>query len=227
MVCVWGVLYAVSIYSMAKQALIFQGGWEGHCPEQIAERYQRSLTETGFEVTVKDSLDCLNDAEALKAYDLIVPNWTMGELTKEQEKNLCSVVAAGIGLAGAHGGMGDAFRASLNYNYMVGGHFVSHPYVGPYTVRVDQPDHPLTPMLPPRFLYDSEQYYLQVDPGVNILLSTDYDVDGRTVNMPVAWIKKWGQGRVFYCALGHKPEEYDEHAYVWEFIIAGCLWASN
>jgi len=211
---------------MSKKALIFQGGWSGHYPEAIAQRYQQSLGERQFEVTVSDTLDCLNDLDKLRGFDLIVPNWTMGELTGDQENNLCAAVADGAGLAGAHGGMGDAFRKSLKYNYMVGGHFVGHPYVGPYTVRVDQADHPLTRMLPERFVYDSEQYYLQIDPGNNTLLSTEYDVEGQTVYMPVAWTKRWGKGRVFYCALGHEPSEYDEHPAVWEFIVGGCVWVS-
>ena len=212
---------------MPKQALVFQGGWEGHHPAAIAARYESSLTSQGFEVAVVDSLDCLNDAGKLGGYDLIVPNWTMGQLSEDQEKNLCDAVRSGAGLAGIHGGMGDAFRSNLRYNYMVGGHFVSHPYIGPYVVRVDQSDHPLTQGLSERFLYDSEQYYLQVDPGINVLLSTDYDVEGQTVEMPVAWSKRWGQGRVFYCALGHEPSEFEKHPAVWDFVINGCRWASR
>ncbi len=212
---------------MPKQALLLSGGWEGHHPKAITERYVASLTERGYEMIVGDSLAVLDDAEALKHFSLIIPNWTMGELTGDQEKNLCNAVDAGAGLAGAHGGMGDAFRSSLTYNYMVGGHFVSHPYIGPYVVSVTQPDHPLTRNLPSRFVYDSEQYYLQVDPGINVLMTTDYDVHGQTVKMPVAWTKRWGRGRVFYCALGHEPSEYDEHPEVWEFIVEGCTWASR
>lgn len=189
--------------------------------------FAESLSELDFEVTVSDSMSCLDDADALKGYDLIVPCWTMGTLTAEQEKNLCDAVRHGTGLAGAHGGMGDAFRASPDYNYMVGGQFVSHPHVGPYTVVNLQPNHPLTPMLPERFVYDSEQYYLHVDPNINVLLETDYDCGNGTVAMPVAWTKTFGGGRVFYCALGHCPEEYEAHPYVWDFIVAGALWSSR
>jgi len=210
---------------MAKQALILQGGWKGHYPEEVAERYKSSLEQKGFEVTVTDTLSTLDDQESAARYHLIIPDWTMGDLSETQEQSICAAVAQGTGLAGAHGGMGDAFRKSLRYNYMVGGHFVGHPYVGPHVVTVTQPNHPLNRDLPTRFVYDSEQYYLQVDPAINVLLATDYDVDGRTVSMPVSWTKKWGQGRVFYCALGHKPEEYDEHPYVWDHIIDGCIWA--
>jgi type 1 glutamine amidotransferase len=151
----------------------------------------------------------------------------MGELTPLQEKSLCEAVRSGVGLAGAHGGMGDAFRSSMTYNEMVGGRFVSHPYVGPYTVRVVQTGHPLAHDLAESFVYDSEQYYLHVDPGLNVILATDYDLGTGTVEMPVAWTRKWGNGRVFYCALGHSPKEYDECPSVWNFIISGIRWASR
>ena len=212
---------------MAKSALIFYGGWDGHFPEEMSLRFESSLRERGYEVTRSDSLSCLDDADSLKAFDVIVPCWTMGELTGDQESALCEAVRAGTGLAGAHGGMGDAFRSAMTYNEMVGGRFVAHPYVGPYTVRVAQPGHPLTHGLAEKFVYDSEQYYLHVDPGLNVLLSTDYDLGCGTVDMPAAWTRKWGSGRVFYCALGHSPKEYDDHPAVWDFIVAGVCWASR
>ncbi|MGJ8638482.1 MAG: ThuA domain-containing protein [Opitutaceae bacterium] len=212
---------------MKKKALLFHGGWDGHFPEQIAALYQTSLSEAGFEVTSSDCLDCLNDADALKEFDLIVPGWTMGELTETQEAAICSAVKSGVGLAGAHGGMGDAFRAAADYNFMVGGQFVGHPHVGEYTVRTIQKEHVLTHMLPAEFKYDSEQYYLHVDPAIDVLAATEYTYEGATVTMPVAWTRKWGEGRVFYCSLGHAPDEYVKYPYVWEFIIAGAQWASR
>lgn len=212
---------------MAKKALIFHGGWDGHHPGMIADLFGKSLEARGFEVVKSDSLSCLDDSVQLQTFDLIVPCWTMGELSKEQEKNLCEAVGNGTGIAGAHGGMGDAFRNAMTYNEMVGGRFVSHPYVGPYTVRVVQLGHPLVHGLPEKFVYDSEQYYLHVDPGLNVLLSTDYDVGDGTVDMPVAWTRKWGKGKVFYCALGHQPKEYEDHPAVWEFIVSGTVWAAR
>jgi len=210
---------------MSKRALVFYGGWEGHSPDQIAKRFETSLMACGFEVILSSSLDCLNDEDTLKQYDLIIPCWTMGELSQQQEAALCAAVRSGVGLAGAHGGMGDAFRSAAEYNYMVGGQFVSHPQVGEYVVRVVQAEHPLTELLPVEFKYDSEQYYLHVDPKIDVLLETDYNQDGEVVAMPVAWTKTWGVGRVFYCSLGHAPEEYDTHPYVWDFIIKGAGWA--
>lgn len=210
-----------------KKALILQGGWEGHEPADTALKYKNSLERQNIACTIADDLGILDDLAGLEVFDLIIPCWTMGKLTNEQEKNLCSTVAKGTGLAGHHGGMGDAFRGSIEYEWMVGGHFSDHPHVGYYAVRNVQEDYPLTRNIPKRFAYDSEQYYLQIDPAINVLLETDYDLGGQTVNMPVAWTKKWGQGRVFYCALGHKLSEFEEHPYVWDFIIGGAIWAAK
>jgi len=212
---------------MAKKALVFYGGWQGHFPEEVAKRYEVSLKQVGFDVTLSDSLSCLDELAALKQFDLIVPDWTMDILTEGQEAAICGAVRAGVGIAGAHGGMGDAFRAAAEYNFMVGGQFVGHPHVGDYKVRVVQKDHPLTQGLPVDFYYNSEQYYLHVDPSLDVLIETDYIYEGVTVAMPVAWTRNWGAGRVFYCSLGHAPEEFDEHPYVWDFIIRGAQWASR
>jgi len=209
------------------RALIIEGGWDGHRPEELANRFERALAATDrYEVTVAKDLDCLDEPEKLAEYALIVPNWTAGELSREREKNLCQAVYRGVGLAGVHGAAGDAFRGALDYEWMVGGHFVGHPYVGPYTVTVAAPDHPLTRDLPECFVYESEQYYMMVDPGINVLLETEYDLGAGFVTMPVAWTKRWGAGRVFYSALGHVPDEFDAYPEVWRFTVRGLLWAS-
>lgn len=212
---------------MTKKVLIFQGGWDGHQPAELALRFAAALKTRSMDATIRDNLECLDNADDLRTYDLIIPCWTMGQLSKEREKNLCAAVAAGTGLGGIHGTMGDAFRGSIDYEWMVGGHFVAHPHVGDYMVNVIQPDHPLTVDLPARFPYTSEQYYMQVDPGVNVLLETEYDLGTGTVAMPVAWTKRWGSGRVFYSALGHVPAEFDAHPAVWAFTIRGLCWAAR
>ncbi|MGE9292321.1 MAG: ThuA domain-containing protein [Puniceicoccales bacterium] len=208
-----------------KKALIFQGGWDGHEPGPMSELTALALREAGYEVQLQSSLDCLDDLTALQTFDLIVPVWTMGELTPERQKNLCEAVRTGTGLAGFHGGMADAFRGSLNYEWMVGGRFVGHPYVGPYRVHVMDAEHPIMAGLAASFDYDSEQYYLQVDPGIRVLASTVYEREGQCVNMPVVWTKPWGKGRVFCSALGHKSDEFKKYPHVWDMTVRGLVWA--
>ncbi len=213
-------------HNSPKQALILQGGWEGHDPKAFARFFEDRLKGHGFSVEVATDLSVLDDPEFPKQFDLIVPNWTMGELEGKRCANLCAAVRAGTGLGGSHGGMGDAFRGSTEYEWMVGGHFVGHPYVGPYTVTVRDRMHPVTRDLPESFEYVSEQYYMLIDPAIKVLADTVYHHDGGAVSMPVIWTKKWGAGRIFYSALGHDPKEFETYPHVADMTVNGLLWAS-
>ena len=210
-----------------KQALFFAGGWGGHHPEKIVHLFAHALRPLGFECRIENTLDCLTTAEELARYDLIFPCWTIGALTKEQSAALVGAVRAGANLGAVHGGMGDAFRGNLDYEWMVGGHFVSHPHVGDYQVRVADAFHPITEGIPPQFAYQSEQYYLLTDPGVHVLADTLYTHEERVITMPVAWIKRWGQGRVFYSALGHHPDEFTSFPAALDLTVRGLRWAAG
>src|ERR1700733_1001837 len=105
---------------MSKNALIVYGGWDGHKPKETAEIMATDLKSSGFDVEFSDTLDAfLNDAK-LKTFDLIVPHWTMGQITNEQEQGLLRAIESGIGLGGIHGGLGDAFRVNTTFQFMVG-----------------------------------------------------------------------------------------------------------
>lgn len=210
-----------------KKILFISGGWDGHQPEKIVQVFQEALQPHGFQSEIATSLEVLNDLSKLKSFDLIFPCWTMGTLTPEQSKNLVETIRSGVALAGIHGGMGDAFRGNLDFEWMVGGHFLGHPFVGDYKVRLRDLATPITQGIPPVFDYHSEQYYMMIDPGVQVLADTDYFYEGRLAVMPVAWIKYWGKGRVFYSALGHAPEEFSKSPEALRLSIQGILWAAG
>lgn len=209
------------------RALILAGGWPGHQPGVMAELLQRELQPAGLMVDVTTDLAVLGDEVALSGYRLISPCWTMGVLTETQSKGLQRAVRAGAGLAGVHGGMGDAFRADLNYQWMVGGQFVGHPHVGAYRVSKTAVPHPITATLPATFDYESEQYYMLVDPAVTVLAETPYVREDHAVTMPVAWVRHWGRGRVFYHSLGHEPSEFARFPAALELTRRGLLWAAG
>jgi type 1 glutamine amidotransferase len=212
---------------MKPRVLFFWGGWDGHQPEKIANLLAAELARHGLEPQIESTLDVLNDAEALKAFKLICPCWTMGQLSEGQDKALRATVKAGVGLGGIHGGMGDAFRGNLEYEWMTGGHFVGHPHVGDYTVRIRDFANPITQGLPGTFAFRSEQYYMMVDPAIHVLADTEYVYEGRSVTVPVAWVKTWGKGRVFYSSLGHAPEEFTEFPEALSLTVRGLLWAAG
>lgn len=206
---------------------MFYGGWEGHHPEKIVRVFSKALESHGFEIRLENSLQFLEDPAELRKFHLVFPCWTMGALSENQSKNLTDAVAGGVGLGGIHGGMGDAFRGDITYEWMVGGHFVGHPHVGDYVVSILDFSNPVTRGLPPSFPYHSEQYYMLVDPGVQVLAVTQYLHEGRSCTMPVAWIKTWGRGRVFYSSLGHDPDEFTRCPEALRLTVQGLLWAGG
>lgn len=211
---------------MAKKALIFQGGWNGHTPKETAEVLAEALEGAGVKTTISDTLESLEDVKALKKLDLIVPMWTMGDMSGEQWKSLNEAVRSGVGIGGVHGGMCDSFRKNLNYQWMTGGQFLAHPHVGDYYVSVTNVKSPITKDLPKRFKYNSEQYYMLIEPSVKVLATTQYKHDGKRITMPVIWTKTWGEGRVFYSALGHRFEEFQTYPKVLDMTLKGLLWAA-
>src|SRR5690606_20694326 len=110
-----------------KKALIVWGGWDGHQPAEVAEIFRGILERENFAVEVSDTLEAFADAEKLQALDLIIPIWTMGKISKQLVRNVSIAVQRGVGLAGCHGGMCDAFRDNVDWQFMTGGNWVAHP----------------------------------------------------------------------------------------------------
>jgi type 1 glutamine amidotransferase len=214
----------------SSDVLIVWGGWDGHEPEPFAEHYATVLRGEGLTVELSPTLDALRDADALRRLRLIVPIWTMGEIGDEQLRPLLDAVASGVGLAGFHGGMGDAFRAAPEYQWMVGGQWVAHPDdITDYEVTIADREHPVTSGLGD-FRMRSEQYYMHVDPSNHVLATTVFRpasapwVHGCV--MPVAWTRRWGDGAVFYSSLGHTTADLAVPE-VGELQRRGMVWAAR
>jgi type 1 glutamine amidotransferase len=179
---------------------------------------------------VCDTLDAYLDKEAMQSYDLISQVYTMSTITPEQEKALLEAIEGGVGFAGWHGGMADAFRNNCNYQFMVGGQWVAHPgNIIDYRVNIVKNDDPIMAGLDD-FNMHSEQYYMHVDPVNEVLATTTFSgqycpwIDG--VVMPVVWKKQWGRGRVFYSSLGHVRADFDVPE-AREISRRGFLWATR
>ncbi len=198
-----------------------RGGWEGHSPVAVTDRYAGKLRALGHEVVTSETLDTYLDAALLHRADLIVQCWTMGTITAEQVAGLTAAVRAGTGFAGWHGGMIDAFRATPDYQRITGGQFVHHPpeFLTYDVTPVSQ--HPVVAGTGP-FTVHTELYTVHVDPAIEVHAVTD--VDG--VTMPVVWTTRFGAGRVFVTAVGHelKDLEVPEHD---EIIMRGLAWAAR
>ena len=212
-----------------KSALFVWGGWSGHEPKQCVDIFAPWLEGHGYQVEVSDDLDVFLDEGKMRELSLIVPVYTQGEITREQEKGLLDAVKGGVGIAGWHGGMGDSFRWSVEYQFMVGGQWVAHPgNIIDYEVNIVDHDDPVMNGLED-FKMHSEQYYMHVDPKVKVLATTTYSgehapwIEGTV--MPVAWKTIYGKGRVFYSSLGHVAKDFDvPKAKI--IVQRGMLWAS-
>ncbi len=243
-----------------KRAYCFYGGWDGHEPEKVSARFQRMLENEGYEVVRENTLEHLEDQEFLETFDLIIPLWTQGKLDDKYCFHLTDAVANGVGIAGNHGGMCDAFRWSIEYQFMTGSQWVAHPgdtwyhhlslldpeniayvnenypspegaYLSDYVVNIRRnSSSPIVEGLED-FSVRTEQYYLHVDPCINVLATTrvktvgPHSVNGE-VDMPVVYTKLWGKGRVFYNSMGHQDYIFDIPQ-VAEMTRRGFLWATR
>ncbi len=217
-----------------QKALIVWGGWDGHTPKQSAERFAADLDAAGYEVILRDSLDAYLDRDLMHSLALVVPTWTMGQITDEQWKGLDEAVRSGVGCAGWHGCLIDSFRMNTEYQFMTGGQWVAHPgnCIPSYRVTIADRDHEITRGLDDFDLPDTEQYFCHVDPGNHVLATTTFDgsyhpelYNVPTV-MPYAWTRRWGDGRVFVACWGHTHKDFDVPE-AHEITRRGLLWASR
>jgi len=210
---------------MGKKALIVFGAWQGHHPKECADLFAARLPKEGFDVELSETLDVYLDKAKMDSASVIVPMWTMGQITKEQLKGLLEAVKGGVGIAGFHGGMGDSFRNNPEYQFMVGGQWVSHPggKVPSYVINIVDHDHPITKGVKDFTMTDTEQYYMHVDPSNTVLAKTTC-LNGAV--MPAVWTRAWGQGKVFYASYGHTEKDF-EVPEAYEIVKRGVVWASR
>jgi uncharacterized protein len=215
----------------AKKLLFVWGGWQGHEPKECLDLFLPWMEETGFDVRVSDSLDVYLDKDYMKSVDIIVQIYTMSEISEEQEEGLLKAIMGGVGIAGWHGGLCDAFRQNTDYQFMTGGQWVAHPGgVIDYTVNITDQDDPVTRGISD-FKMNSEQYYMHVDPNNKVLATTTFSgehadwIEGCT--MPIVWKKVYGKGRVFYSSLGHQLRDFINSPDALEIMKRGILWASE
>jgi type 1 glutamine amidotransferase len=166
--------------------------------------------------------------QGLGDFDAIVVVSATGDwgLDAGQKAALLGFVRAGGGLVVMHGGI-DANHAWRDYIDMVGGEFVSHPFntgqqpVFPFPLQNENPATPMTAFLPRQFVKQDELYVIRnfSRDDIEVLLSVDKSVLDMSReawqlppdrDIPVAWIKGYGKGRVFASTIGHTSESFDD-----------------
>jgi type 1 glutamine amidotransferase len=194
--------------------------------KQIAER-------SGIEVTATE--DCsLVSREGLKPYEAIV-FYTTGELpmSDEQKAALIDFVKSGKGFVGIHSAT-DTFYNWAEYGEMIGGYFDGHPWHQEVTIKVEDRQHPATLHLGASFKITDEIYQFKdfSRERVRVLMSLDTGsvdltkpgVRRADKDFATAWWRSFGRGRVFYTALGHRPEVWQDERFQ-RHLLEGLRWA--
>ncbi len=156
-----------------------------------------------------------DNARNLEDFDAVF-FYTSGELPMdpEQKSSLLQFVREGRGFLGAHSAS-DTFYEWPEFGELIGGYFDGHPWNQfEATLLVRDREFPATAHLPARFRLLDEIYQIRGFSPERSRLLLELDTSGvdmqapgvRRKTIPVAWSHSFGQGRVFYCSLGHRAE---------------------
>jgi type 1 glutamine amidotransferase len=194
--------------------------------KQIGER------SGAFEVTATQDCSVLS-RDGLKPYDAVV-FYTTGELpiSDAQKAAFLDFIRSGKGFVGIHSAT-DTFYKWPEYGELIGGYFDQHPWHQEVTINVEDQRHPATHHLPKTFKITDEIYQFKdfSRSRVHVLLSLDVNSIG--LNKPavhrtdkdfaLAWWRNYGKGRVFYTALGHRPEVWQDERFQ-QHLLGAVRW---
>ncbi|MEP7221632.1 MAG: ThuA domain-containing protein [Novosphingobium sp.] len=146
-------------------------------------------------------------------------------LSLSQRRALQAYLERGGGFVAFHGSAGDpAYFWDWYADKLIGARFLSHPMSPQFQearIAVDK-THPLASVLPAEWRMTDEWYSFTTNPrkaGAKVLLTLDEStyspvgmmgVDLRMGDHPMAWTNCIGKGRMFYSAIGHRPETYTQ-----------------
>ena len=191
---------------------------------------QRSgLFTTNFCRTADDVARLLTPS-ALAGIDAVVFANTTGSLPVPDLGALLNWIGAGHGFAGMHSAS-DTYHDAPAYLEMLGNEFLTHGDQTTVDALVENGSHPASSPLGQHFrVFDEIYKFTRSNRGdVMMLLSLDrHPADGlpesgQPADLPLAWAKNYGQGRVFYTALGHREDVWQNSLYQ-EHILGGIRW---
>jgi uncharacterized protein len=237
------LVFAAAAWAASPRVLVYTRNYtpdgKGYVHDNIASSIaaiKKMGAENGFEVDASDDPKLFTPA-TLKRYAVLIFSNSNNEAFENDEQRAAfrEYIEGGGGFVGIHSATGSE-REWPYYWSVVGGKFLRHPRLQPFTVRVKDAQHPATRNLPAEFVWDDECYYHEhMAPGLNVLLVTDparlddpkkgeYPGDRFGDSLPLAWYQNVGKGRVFYTALGHKKEHYSDPILT-RHILGGIQWA--
>ena len=195
----------------------------------------------GWAIAVTDKAGAFNPA-TLRRFDAVIWNNISGDvLTLTQRRAFQGWLEQGGAFLGVHGTNGDpvAFWPWFT-DTLIGARFLAHPMAPQFQdarVVVEDAGHPIAKGLPREWVMNDEWYSFKSNPratGARVIATLDertYHPEGmmkmnlRMGDHPIAWTKCIGKGRMFYSAIGHRPETYSEPHYV-AMLEAAVDWAA-
>ena len=196
----------------------------------IADIGRRSgIFSTTFCRTADDVATMLSPS-ALAGTDAIVFANTTGSLPIRDLRALLEWIADGHGFAGMHSAS-DTYHDAPAYLDMLGNEFLTHGDQTTVDAVVENSAHPASSPLGQRYrVFDEIYMFTKSNRGsVMMLLSLDRrPLDGlpgagQPGDLPLAWAKDYGRGRVFYTALGHREDVWQNALYQ-QHILGGIRW---
>ena len=183
----------------------------------------------GFEVDATEDPGAFESP--LGGYGVVVFLSTSGEvLTPAGREQFMAYLRDGGGFVGVHAAACTEYDWPY-YGELLGAWFDRHPAYQPGKAVVEDRGHPATRHLPAVWEFADEWYDFRTNPrgSVRVLVSADessYEGGGMGADHPLAWCREQGAGRVFYTALGHASEAYQDPDFR-AHLLGGIRWAAG
>ena len=208
--------------------VLWIGGGHWHETLSTAAALRRMLEGSDrFYVTYTEDCQVLT---RLDRYDVVLLQAMLDTLSAEEERGLLDAVRAGKPLLVLHAASAsfrrpppakpnDPLAEHPDFYRMLGGYVERHPPLGPIQVHLVDADHPVTKGLQDFVIEDELFLFRNLDSDNHVLLQADYEGTKR----PLAWTRRWGQGRVLHVALGHGPKAAANVEFQ-RLIVRGVEW---
>lgn len=214
-------------------------------PSHVDKVLEALAEENNVEITITKDASIVN-AEDLKNFQLVI-FFTTGDLTspgadgnppmgEKGVEELVDWIKAGGGFMGFHCAS-DTFHTPKDspatpYIEMIGGEFRAHGAQFEGTVTVVDPSHPAVAIMPNKWPIKDEWYLFRnlnedkihvlalLDPGSERTKQEKYNIP----NYPIIWCSELGEGRVFFNAMGHREDVWDNKTFQ-QSVIDAATWA--
>lgn len=190
--------------SVAKKNILYIGGGDYHDDLRKAAILRKLLeVENGYFVTYTEDYDVF--VHGLSKYDLILINTKINKLSDLQYSSLLKAVKNGMPVLGIHAASASFRNTSSKdrpeYYKMIGAKFDHHPKMHSFEINLEEGNELLDASFANYSVFDELYFYSNYQTSNKVLLTANYNDE----KSPMAWVKTYGKGKVFFTALGHSP----------------------